>query len=150
MKMPALLVPVVLLLSAAAQAQDSASCPQLPAGAELIWDHRGSPGADFCRALRNDGSEAFGVYVARDSPFEPKRRNRDVEGVVDGRNVYWYRAEIAAKPDVRALETLIELGNGLVAHVWLQSSSDEQLQQVMNVARDLRFKPDRREVAGGK
>ena len=45
---------------------------------------------------------------------------------------------------------MIELDNGLVAHVWLQSSSDEQLQQVMNVARDLRFKPDRREVAGGK
>lgn len=151
MKMPALLVPVVLLLSAAtAQAQNSAACPQLPGGAELIWDHRGSPGADFCRALRNDGSEAFGVYIARESPFEPKRRNRDVDGMVDGRNVYWYRAEIALRPDVKALETLIELDNGLVAHVWLQSSSDEQLQQVLNVARDLRFKPDRREVAGGK
>ena len=150
MKMPALLVPVVLLLSAAAQAQDSASCPQLPAGAELIWDHRGSPGADFCRALRDDGSEAFGVYIARDSPFEPNRRNRDVEGMVAGRSVYWYRAEIALKPDVKALETLVELDNGRVAHVWLQSSSDDQWQQVLDVARDLRFRPDRREVAGGK
>ena len=151
MKMPALLVPVVFLLSTAgAQAQDSASCPQLPAGAELIWDHRGSAGADFCRALRDDGSEAFGVYIARDSPFEPNRRNRDVEGMVAGRSVYWYRAEIALKPDVKALETLVELDNGRVAHVWLQSSSDDQLQQVLDVARDLRFRPDRREVAGGK
>src|SRR3970040_1230362 len=141
MKMPPLLVHVAFLLSAAgAQAQDSASCPQLPAGAELIWDHRGSAGADFCRALRDDGSEAFGVYIARESPFEPKRGNRDVEGMVDGRNVYWYRAEIALKPDVKALETLIELDNGLVAHVWLQSSSDEQVQQVLNGSLDLLLK----------
>ena len=150
MKISALLVPVVLFLSAtAAQAQNSAACPQLPADAELTWEHRGSGSADFCRAMRSDGSEAFGVYIANDSPFEPKRRNRDVEGVVDGRNIYWYRAEIALKPDVKALETLIELGNGRVAHVWLQSRSDEQLQRVMDVTRDLRF-TNRREVAGGQ
>lgn len=150
MKTSAFLVPVVLLLSAtAAQAQNSAACPQLPADAELTWEHRGSGGADFCRAMRSDGSEAFGVYIANDSPFEPKRRNRDVEGVVDGRNIYWYRAEIALQPDVKALETLIELGNGRVAHVWLQSRSNEQLQRVMDVTRDLRF-AGRREVAGGQ
>lgn len=148
MKMSALLLPVVLLLSAtAAQAQDSAACPQLPADAELTWDHRGSGAADFCRAIRSDGSEAFGVYIANDSPFEPQRRNRDIEGVIDGRDIVWYRAEIALKPDVKALETLIELGNGRVAHVWLQSRSDEQLQRVMEITRDLRFS-NRREAAG--
>ncbi|MBA2238795.1 MAG: hypothetical protein H0W24_08900 [Lysobacter sp.] len=143
-------MPVLLVLAAAAQAQNPAACPQLPADAELSWEHRASGDSDFCRALRNDGSEAFGVYIATDSPFSPKRVNREMEGVVDGRPVHWYRAEIALKPDVTALETLIELGDGRVAHVWLQSSSQPQLQQVLGVTRDLRFGPDRRGLAGGK
>ena len=152
MKKPALLVPVLLVLAATAQEQNPAACPQLPADAELTWEHRGSAGSDFCRALRADGSEAFGVYIARDSPFTPKRGNRDVEGMLDGREIYWYRAEIALKPDVKALETLLELNDGRLAHVWLQSTSDEQLQQVMGITRDLRFIPVRRDaqVAGGQ
>ncbi len=150
MNKPALLVPVLLVMAAAAQAQNPAACPQLPADAELAWEHRGSGGADFCRALRSDGSEAFGVYIAAESPFSPKRINREAEGVIDGREIYWYRAEIALKPDVTALETLIELKDGRVAHLWLQSSSDAQLQQVMGITRDLRFSPDRRGIAGGQ
>lgn len=150
MRMPALLVPVLLVMAAAAQAQNPAACPQLPVDAELAWEHQGSNGADFCRALRSDGSEAFGVYIAAESPFSPKRMNREVEGIVGGREIYWYRAEIALKPDVTALETLIELNDGRVAHLWLQSSSDAQLQEVMGITRDLRFSADRRGIAGGQ
>lgn len=146
MKKTALLLPVLLALAATAQAQNSDRCPQLPADAELIWEHRASSGADFCRALRSDGSEAFGVYIASESPFEPKRGNRADAGVVDGREIHWYRAELAAQPDVKALETLIDLGNGRVAHLWLQSHSDAQLQQVMRVTRDMRFTPQRRDT----
>lgn len=150
MKKPALLVPVLLVMAAAAQAQNPAACPQLPVDAELAWEHQGSGGADFCRALRSDGSEAFGVYIAAKSPFSPKRMNREAEGIIDGREIYWYRAEIALKPDVTALETLIELNDGRVAHLWLQSSSDAQLQQVMGITRDLRFSAERRGIAGGQ
>lgn len=134
---------------AAAQAQNPAACPQLPADAKLAWEHRGSGSADFCRALRSDGSEAFGVYIAAESPFSPKRVNRDVEGFVDGRKMYWYRAETALKPDVTALETLIQLDDGRVAHIWLQSSSDAQMQEVMGITPNLRF-GERSGIAGGQ
>lgn len=150
MNKSAWLVPVLLVMAAAAQAQNPAACPQLPADAELAWEHQGSGGADFCRALRSDGSEAFGVYIAAESPFSPKRINREAEGVIDGREIHWYRAEIALKPDVTALETLIKLDDGRVAHLWLQSNSDAQLQQVMGVMRNLGFSPERRGIAGGQ
>lgn len=147
---PAFLVPVLLVLAAAAQAQDPAACPQLPADAELIWEHRGSASYDFCRALRSDGSEAFGLYIAAESPFEPKRGNREEAGVIGGREIHWYRAELAAQPNVMARETLIELGDGRMAHVWMQTRSPEQHSSVLQVMRDLRFNlGGRGQVAAG-
>jgi hypothetical protein len=141
MKRSALLMPVLLVMAATGQAQNPAACPQLPASAELAWEHRGSGGADFCRALRSDGSEAFGVHIASDSPFAPKLMNRDAAGVIDGTSMYWYRAELPLRADVTALETLIQLNDGRVAHLWLRSSSDAQLQEVMGIIRELRFGP---------
>ena len=73
----ALCLPVLLSATFAVQAQDGSGCPQLPAGADLVWEYRSSNNTDFCRALRVDGSEAFGVYIAKDPPFEPKRSNSE-------------------------------------------------------------------------
>lgn len=143
MKKPAFFVPVLLLLAASAQAQDPTACPQLPADAGLTWEHRGSADADICRALRSDGSEAFGMYIAAESPFKPKRSYREEEGVVAGREIHWYRAELAAQPNIEARETLIELDDGRVAHVWLQAHSADQLSTVFRVTRDLDFNPAR-------
>lgn len=146
-------VPLLLLAGWAvqAQAQDTGACPQLPADAGLNWEHRGTGNSDFCRALRSDGSEAFGLYIAAESPFEPKRSNREEEGRIDGRSVQWYRAEIAAKPDIEARETLLELNDGRVAHIWLQASSGEQLARAYQLTESLQFGRNRgSQVAAGK
>jgi len=147
MKKTAFCLPVLLLAAFAAQAQDVPGCPQLPAGTDLIWEHRNTGGSDFCRALRPDGTEAFGVYIAKDSPFEPQRSNREEEGLVDGREVRWYRAELVTKPDIEARETLLELDDGRVAHIWLQARSGDQLRRALNLTGQLHFGRDR-QVAG--
>jgi hypothetical protein len=116
------------------------ACPQLPASSGLVWVHRATSTSDFCRALRADGSEAFGLFIANRSPFEPKRSNRAEEAVIDGREVRWYRSELAAQPDVRARETLIELPDGRVAHLWVQAKSDAQLAEAMGQTANLRFR----------
>ncbi|MGH8086137.1 MAG: hypothetical protein ACREPV_12845 [Lysobacter sp.] len=141
-------LPFLLLAASAAHAQATPGCPQLPAGTDLIWEHRNTNDSDFCRALRIDGTEAFGVYIANDSPFEPKRGNREEAGVVDGREVQWYRAELVTKPDIEARETLVELDDGRVAHIWLQAPSGEQLDKALDLTRQLRFSPDRQVAAG--
>lgn len=147
MNKSALCLPLLFLAATVAQAQESAACPQLPADAGLSWEYRGSGGADFCRALRDDGSEAFGLYIAKDSPFEPKRSNREEEGRIDGQEIQWYRAELVGKPDIQARETLLKLDDGRVAHVWLQAESGEQLRQVFEVAQGLDFSPRRADTA---
>lgn len=135
-------LPVLLALatSAHAQSQGDVACPQLPADSGLVWQHQATPTSDFCRALRADGSEAFGLFIANESPFEPARGNRAEEASIDGRGVQWYRSELAGQPDVRARETLIELPDGRVAHIWVQAKSDQQLAEALGQTANLRFR----------
>lgn len=148
MKKTAFCLPLLLLAASAAHAQDALGCPQLPADTGLIWEHRGTADSDFCRALRADGSEAFGIYISAQPSFDPRRDNREESGLVDGRAVQWYRAELVTKPDIEARETLIHLDDGRVAHLWLQARSGEQLDQAFELTRQLRFGSPRQVATG--
>lgn len=129
----------VLGAAGAAQAQDAAVCPRMPADSGLSWEYKAAGETQFCRALHADGTEAFGLYIARESAFEPGRSNRAEQASIDGRPVYWYRTELAGKPDVLARETLVKLPDGRVAYLWIQAPSDDALNQAIAQTRDLRF-----------
>ena len=139
LRMSALLVLAGSMAAAHAQdSQDGGNCPQLPASSGLTWEYKATGGSDFCRALRADGSEAFGLFISRKANFEPKRGNRAELGVIDGQSVYWYKGELATKPDVEVRETLVELPDGRVAHIWLQAQAPE-LAPTLSQAQSLRF-----------
>lgn len=138
MKKPLWLLPLLLPLAGAAAAQDAAGCPQLPAELGLTWEHRAGPDYDFCRALRADGTEAFGLNIAKDAPFEPLRVNRAERVTIDGQEVTWYRTEIAGR-EIQARETLVPLADGRVAHMWVQARSQEQLEQVLDQTQSIKF-----------
>ena len=137
-------------LASAATAQQSTSCPQLPGDAGLTWEYRSSGGTDLCRALRADGSEAFGLVISAKPTFEPQRPDRAERGQVDGRDVYWYRAELAAKPGVQARETLIALPDGRSAHLWLQADNGDKLESGFRMLQGLHFAPTGPQVAAGQ
>lgn len=122
----------------AQESQNGVSCPQLPANSGLTWEYKATGGSDFCRALRADGSEAFGLYISRKANFEPKRGNRAEEAVIDGQSVYWYKGQLATKPDMQVRETLVQLPDGRVAHIWLQASVPD-LAPTLNQAQSMRF-----------
>jgi hypothetical protein len=138
-----LCLPLPLLLAAgAARAQDAAAgtCPQLPADAGLTWEARSSDAGDFCRALFADGSEAFGLYITPERSFDPVRRNRAERNfTIDGHEVTWYRAEIAALPGVEARETNLALTDGRQVHVWLQAPSPTELPARLQLVGRLHF-----------
>lgn len=134
MNKTAFLLPL-LLVAGGAHAQDAAACPQLDASSGLSWEYSGSNGADFCRALRADGSEAFGMYISKEPTFSPKRGNREESDTMGGREVQWYRAELAGQPGIEARETLVKLDDGRSAHVWMQAGSEGQLQEAFEVTR---------------
>lgn len=114
-------------------------CPQLPDDSGLTWEYKAAASTQFCRALRADGSEAFGLYIAKDSAFKPGRANRAEEARIDGRTVHWYRSELAGKPDVQARETVIELPDGRVAYLWIHAKSQDELGEAIARSNALRF-----------
>lgn len=132
----------------AAQAQVASPCPQLPADAGLTWDIQGNPQALLCRALRADGSEAFGLVISPKPTFEPVRSDRAERGQVDGREVTWYRAELAQKPGIQARETLLQLPDGRSVHVWLQAPSTDALNAGFQLVGNLHFGLGEERVAG--
>lgn len=132
-----------------AGAQQAPVCPQLPENAALTWDYRSSGNADVCRALRADGSEAFGLVISPKPTFEPQRSDRAERSQVDGRDVFWYRAELAQKPEVQARETVIALADGRSAHLWLQAENADRLRADLQVLQGLRFGPGGPPVAAG-
>lgn len=140
-------LPILLALAVGAQAQTqpevNVACPQLPAASSLAWQHKATANSDFCRALRPDGSEAFGLYIASESPFKPNRSNRAERVSIDGQEITWYRSELAAQPGVEARETLLKLVDGRVVHVWIQASTAMQLDQALQQAQAMRFQSAR-------
>ena len=134
----------IALLGAASVAsaqQAGEHCPRLAASSGLTWEYKGASGTDFCRALRADGSEAFGLYIAAQSAFKPGRADRAEEAHIDGQASFWYRSELAGKPDIQARETLVSLPGGRVAYVWIQAHSADELGQSIATANTLQFGP---------
>ena len=122
-----------------AQAQTAGNCPALPADAGLTWETKTAGNTQFCRALRADGSEAFGLYIAAQTAFKPVRSMRSEEVRIDGHETYWYRSEIAGQPDLQARETAIALPDGRVAYLWIQAKAKDDLASAMQQTSALRF-----------
>lgn len=122
-----------------ALAQTPGECPALPADAGLDWTRRAGEAFLICRAVDADGREAFGLYLAERSPFEPRRSAREERGTVAGQEVRWYRGEDAADPGKLVRETLVTLEDGRVMHVWLHARDRDQLQRNQQLVEGLRF-----------
>lgn len=126
-------------IAAAAHAQSTLACPQLPADTGLSWQQRGNDAFLICSAVSDDGSEAFGISLSADSPFQPRRGNREERGVVAGQDIRWYRAEVGTQPDMLVRETLVELDPDRVAHIWVRTESAERLRTGMGLVERLEF-----------
>src|SRR5690606_6313259 len=135
------MIPLACLLAAgAAQAQSAGECPMLPGDSNLTWTAMSGDDFVFCKAIRNGADEVFAVMISKDSPFNPRRADRAEEAVIDGREMRWYRGEIASDPDAEVRETLIELGDGRVAHISLRANSRAELTDALEEAPSLRFR----------
>lgn len=124
-----------------AHAQDAASpCPALPSAAgDLIWTDMQAGDLHLCRAIDAEGREAFAVTISRDTPFRPQRGLREEQGRFAGDTLWWYRSEIAGRPDELVRETLLEIDRNRVAHVVIRTDDATALKQYQNVVENLRF-----------
>ena len=142
MNKPLWLLPLLLPVAGTVAAQDKGACPYLAADTGLTWEHRGGADFDFCRALRADGTEAFGMNISKQAPFKPKGGNRAERVTIDGREVIWYRTEIVGT-QMEARETLVTMPDGRIAHIWVQAKSMEQLNRALQETESMKFQSTR-------
>lgn len=77
--------------------------------------------------------------MSADSPFQPRRGNREERGVVAGQDIRWYRAEVGTQPDMLVRETLVELDRDRVVHIWVRTQSEDLLRSRMGLVERLEF-----------
>lgn len=138
MSLKPLFCALALCLPLPALAQPPSTCPVLPAATGLSWE--ASPGTDFlyCKAMREDGHQAFSVMLRVGSPFRERFALREERAVIDGHKVRWYRGQLANEEAI-VRETLIELDDGLTAHIVLRAGNALQLAESQRLAGLLRF-----------
>jgi hypothetical protein len=131
------------LFANAASAQSTPACPALPpeAATDLRWTTLQTDSALLCRALDSGGQEAFAVTVARKSPFKPNGSLREESGQMQGQNFWWYRTEIAGRPNELVRETLVKLDRDRVVHVFIRTSDKATLGRYQRIVQGLQFEP---------
>ena len=130
-----------LLFASSAHAQRAHNCPTLPSGSGLSWDVVEGPDFLYCKAMRatGDDDQAFAVMLREEATFKPNRSMREERGLIDGREVRWYRSEIATHTGLVVRETVVELSRDMTAHIVVRAFDEEQLVQVRMQAEALRF-----------
>ncbi len=104
------------------------------------WDAMRIPNMLLCRAILNEsGTEAFAMTISNDTPFRPKRSLRAETGVLDGREVQWYRGDVANEPTAQIRETLIELENDRIVHIFMRAPDAETLAARLKMAEALKL-----------
>jgi hypothetical protein len=145
MKLMRLVWLAACLWTGAASAQTAATdaatdCPTLSETVVLTlhWEARQIPNMLICRAIMNDtGEEVFAVTISRESPFRAKRGLRAEAGVLDGREIHWYRGDIPADSNVQIRETLIELEDDRLVHIFMRATDAETLSSRQKLAEAL-------------
>lgn len=137
-------LPLVLsaaLFASTASAQSAPACPTLPseAATDLRWTTLQTDSALLCRAMDTAGQEAFAVTVARKSPFRPNSSLREESGQMQGQNLWWYRTEIAGRPNELVRETLVKLGADRVVHVFIRTTDKDIMGRYQRIVQRLQF-----------
>lgn len=138
MSLKPLLCALALCLPVPVLAQVPGTCPELPASSGLSWESGSGEDFLYCKAVREDGYQAFSVMLRPESAFRERFGLREEKGVIDGHKVRWYRGQLANK-DAIVRETLIELDDDLTAHIMLRVENEQQLADSLRLAETLRF-----------
>ena len=129
-------------LSYAQSAPSTVTCPTLPDTVmiELQWVVLRTDSALLCRAVSKDGgNEAFALTLSLKSPFKPDRNLRAEQGQIEGKTLWWYRAEIAGRPNALLRETLVKLDSGRVMHAFIRTEDAGILTRYQQIVQALDF-----------
>lgn len=140
-----LLGPVLLLLCAAAQAQQPPACPPLPPTAGLQWNQQAGNDYLVCKATDAGGRQVIGLmFTARDPDIVLSRDRRAEKGEIGAESMYWYRLDLGGRelPGMESRRiTVVELGKRRYAQIWIDAADGAELTSVQSMIQRLDLEP---------
>lgn len=131
----------LLLVAPLSFARSVEVCPTLPADSGLEWTYNDGPDFDVCLAHAPGSDDlAFGVYLGMHPDFHPERSARIGSGKVAGHRVTWYPPDPEDSLPPLSRQTLVKLGRGYVAHIWIAADSDQALADRLSVLERIGFR----------
>ena len=113
-------------------------CPTLPSTSGLHWQEKAGAGFIACKAVGEDGRQSLNVMLtSRDPDIRLSRSQREEAGSFSGEELHWYVPELAGRDTAFAASrriTVIKLGNGQYAQVWIDAASPEELARLQSLA----------------
>ena len=89
------------------------------------------------RSPEDEGErQVLGVMLTAEPVTKLARRNREEQGRVGAHAVHWYLPDVAQDVGRKRI-TVIELGEDRYAQVWVEASSDAELQQLLTLAQGI-------------
>ncbi|WP_103074748.1 hypothetical protein [Solilutibacter silvestris] len=113
----------------------------MPANSGLVWQEIQSDSLLFCRAVRDDGSDAFALTFTRKPTFNPDRRNSADVSSFDGQSLQWYRSSLAGNPDLQVRESLVKLDDGSTLQMVVRANDATGLQRAFGEISALKIAP---------
>lgn len=121
--------------------QATSHCPALPASSGLHWQEQASAGFLACKAATQDGGQSLNVMLtSRDPDIRFSRSQRAESGTFSGESLHWYVPELAGRSESYAASrriTVVKLGKGQYAQVWIDATSPEELARLQSLAEQL-------------
>lgn len=136
------LLAFAVIWAGSANAQNAAvDCPNLPKEAldSLHWQVVQTPDVLLCRAVHKDNKEAFALTIGQSSPFKPSNSLRDKEGMIEGQKMWWYRSEIAGRPNELVRETMVKVSKNRVVHAFIRTDNSDSMNRYIEIVQGLRF-----------
>lgn len=134
--------------------QATSHCPALPSGSGLQWDERAGTGFLACKARSDDGRQTLNVMLtSRDPDIRLSRSQRAEAGTFSGESLHWYVPEfVGSDPaDVATRRiTVVKLGKGQYAQVWIDTDSPEALARLQSMAGQLDISAGTSYLVSGK
>ena len=121
-----------LAWSGTVSAQSASNCPTLPVNSGLSWQEIQNDSLLFCRAVRNDGSDAFALTFTRKPTFDPDRRNIADVSTFGGQGLQWYRSTLAGAPNLQVREALVKMNDGSSLQMVVRAGDDAGLQRAFS------------------
>jgi hypothetical protein len=132
----------LLFLPPIAFGASNEQCPALPTQSGIDWTHQQGPDFEVCFATDSEThKDLFGIYYGRYPQFSTDDAKVVGSGVVAGKSVKWYGPTPKVEDSRFRRQTIVQLTDGMVMHVWISADTDSGVQKAQEAVTHMKLPP---------